>query len=62
MPKMTQTQTVAEMSTRTGLSKKQVNAVLESLGDQINVITAAVTSTCRSWDSPGPRTKGSARA
>ena len=33
MPKMTQTQTVAEMSTRTGLSKKQVKDFMLSLAD-----------------------------
>ena len=33
MPKMTQTQTVAEMATRTGLAKKQVKEFMEQLTD-----------------------------
>jgi len=33
MPKMTQTQTVAEMATRTGFSKKQVKDFMTSLTD-----------------------------
>ena len=33
MPKMTQTQTIAEMATRTGLSKKQVKEFMVSLTD-----------------------------